>query len=182
MVWRLFGTRCERETRLHRCRREKQAAADPRVRAVMRLRNYVIRGWSARQYVRVNVIIKESITYSGPRSGIPNFSLPPIHPPHFSRSSLSNSPSLCLSRLGFVRRKVFRDWMPDAIKLQRRTRDGKWPEMRKGLTFSSVIRKVTAARSCYVRSVIGYDMPKTPRLFALKRSFVFLHSFRVTSV
>lgn len=38
-------------------------AADPPA-CVMRLRNYVIRGWSARQYVRVNVIIKESITYS----------------------------------------------------------------------------------------------------------------------
>lgn len=79
--WR--GTRGAREGRWNEVasvagERTKRAAADPRVRAVMRRRNYIIRGWSARQYVRVNVIIKESITYSAARFGIPNFSLLPF--------------------------------------------------------------------------------------------------------
>lgn len=72
MLWRLSPSLCEqRGTRRKRgmdrvasLQARERVAADPRVRAVMRLRNYVIRGWSARQYVRVNVIIKESITYS----------------------------------------------------------------------------------------------------------------------
>lgn len=131
--------------------RTKRVAADPRVHAVMRLCNYVIHGWSARQYVRVNVIIKESITYSAARFGIPDFSLPrsPSAPFHVRASLIprrSVSPGLSTSD-----EKFSGDWMPDAIKLQRRTRDGKWPEMRKGLTFSFVIRKVAPAWSCYVR-------------------------------
>jgi len=157
MLWRVpgsgvgHGAREEQQDCTVASERTKRVAADPRVRAVMRLRNYVIRGWSARQYVRVNVIIKESITYSAARFGIPDFSLlrSPSAPFHVRVSLIprrSVSPDLSTSD-----EKFSGDWMPDAIKLQRRTRNGKWPEMRKGLTFSSMIRKVAAARSCYVR-------------------------------
>lgn len=92
----------------------------PAMRAVMRLCNYVIRGWSDCQYVRVNVIIKESITYSAalryselrPSLHSPSWSLTrardcrPRNSPR-RRSVYPESQNSTTS----ARRKVFRDWM-----------------------------------------------------------------------